>query len=128
MFKKQLENDLVKIFDIDKIRFDSVSESQEQAAIFVQVESVRSTITDKLQSYKVEAEVRLFARSEALPFGFLMKQIMQAPKEVSQRFFFYDLEENAGTFQNINERSFKFIYFYKNEFDPNRGELTELEF
>lgn len=128
MFKKQLEHDLLKIFGIDIIRFESVSESQEQAAIFVEIEKVISTIKEKEQLYRVDCRVRLFARSEALPFGFLMKQIQAADPNVSQKFFFYDLEENAGTFQNINERSFKFIYFYNSEFDPDRGELTEIQF
>jgi hypothetical protein len=128
MFEKSLQSSLKKIFDLDKVTYDSPSESLEQECIFIQVESSRNSIVDGRQIAKVTGKIKVYAQSEKLPYGYFSKKINGADPQLTYGFYFYDFEENKLGTNNLCERSISFVYFFDSQFDPDVGTLNELQF
>src|SRR5688572_6573931 len=124
MFEKSLEDKLKKIFDLDKVTYDRPSESQEQEAVFIQVENANCRVKDGRQLARVTGTLRVFARSEHLPYGYFAKKISEADASLTKNFFFYDFEENAGTYRDIVERSLGFLFLFDSQHDPEMGEIN----
>lgn len=128
MFEASLSDKLKRIFDLDKVTYASPSESQEQECIFIEIESAKNQIKDKRQVSRVLGKIRVFASSDKLPYGYFSKKIQAANTSDTRELFFYEIEENHGTFQNICERSLSFVYFYDSQYDPEQGTITSIEF
>jgi hypothetical protein len=128
MFEKSLKEKLQRIFEFKKATFDLPSETQEQECLFIQVESARPTIKDGRELAYVTGRIRVFANADKLPFGYFMKKLKSANQTDTKDLFFFDFEENAGTFRNVAERSLGFIYFFDSQYDPNLGTITSIEF
>lgn len=126
MFEKQLAAQLKRIFDLDKVSFDRPGQSQEQEAVFVEIESARARVKDKRQIARVTGTLRIFAQAEKLPYGYITKAIAAADPADTRGLFFYNFEENKGTFRNIAERSAQFLYLFDSQFDPNVGTLNQV--
>ena len=126
MFRETLKTKLKLIFDLDKVSYDLPSESQEQEAAFIQVDTARTQIKDGRQHAMVEGRIRIFANSDKLPFGYLAKKIKQASPTHTKDLFF-EPEQNVGTYLNIAERAMAFTYFFNSQYDPALGTLTSLE-
>ncbi len=127
MFESALSDKLMKIFDMKKVSFNLPSDMQEQETIFIEVDSSKNGIKDRLQVAKVTGKIRVFANQDKLPYGYFSKKIKEASNEDTKDMFFYNFEENAGTIQNITERNLGFIYFYTGQYDPSIGSITSLE-
>jgi len=127
MFEKSLSEKLMKIFDINKVSYSLPSESREQECIFIEVDSAKSNVKDKIFTSKVTGKIRVFANEDKLPYGYFSKKIAEADAADTKDFFFYNFEENAGTIQNITERNLGFIYLYSSQYDPSVGSITSLE-
>ena len=125
MIEKTLSSKLENIFGL-KATFNIPSDSREQECCFIQVDRSKSTIRDGLEIAQVSGKIRVFAQSEKMPFGFVAKKIALAETEDTKDIFFFDLEENAGVFNNIAERSLSFVYFYKKQYDPEKGEMNSI--
>lgn len=126
MFKKSLSAKLKRIFDIDKVSYDEPSESQEQEALFVLVEKSKNTIKEKKEIAFVQGKVLVFGSADKMPYGYFSKKIQEADAADTRDLFFYDAEENKGTFKGIAERSMSFIYLYENQYNPERGTMTSI--
>lgn len=128
MFEKSLKEKLGRIFAIKKVTYDAPSSAQEQEAVFISVENCRSSIKDKLEIAKVTGKVRLFVNSEKYPFGNMAKAIAAAKLADTKDLFFFGIEDNVGTYQNLVERSASFVYFFSSQYNPDRGQLNKVTF
>lgn len=126
MFEKTLVAQLKRIFEFDKVTFDQPSESQEQEAIFIDVKSAHSRVKDAREIAKVTGTLRVFAQLDKLPFGYFSKCIDKADPADKRGLFFFNFEENKGTYRNIVERSMEFLYLFDSQYDPALGTLTEV--
>ena len=124
MFEKTLKEKLQRIFDFKKSTFDLPGESQEQECLFIEVQNARPTIKDGRELAFVEGKLRVFANQDKLPFGYFMKRVKNADPADTKDLFFFDFEENGGTFRNIVERSLSFTYFFDSQYDPAMGTIT----
>lgn len=125
MFKQALGVTLKKIFDLDKVTFDTPSNANEQEVLFIEVESSKATIKDGAQIAMVTGRVRVFASLDKMPFGYFAKKIQEHPLDAKDLFFF-EIEESAGTYRNISERTFGFVYFFNSQHNPALGTLDSV--
>lgn len=128
MFKAELKAKLSRIFEFDlqKTTFDKPGESQEQEAVFIDVISSMNKISPPTESAKVTGRLHIFANADKLPYGYFSKKIKEADSADTKDLFFFEFEENKGTFRNICERSLSFIYFFEKQYDPEQGEITSI--
>jgi hypothetical protein len=108
------------------VSFDLPGESKEQEGVFVQVERSRNTIKEKQSIALVTGKIIVYANADKLPFGYFAKKIQEAAPADTKDLFFYDIEENAGTYKNIAERSMSFTYFFNSQYNPERGVMNEV--
>lgn len=127
MFETILKTRLKRIFDLDKVSFDRPSESQEQEACFIAVASAKCRIVDKRQLARVTGKLQIFASLDKMPYGYLTKAIAGADEADTKDLFFFDFEENKGTFRNITERSIGFVFLFDGQFDPALGRIDEID-
>ena len=127
MFKAKLKEQLTRILDLDKVSFDLPGESQEQEAVFIEVQSAKTRLRDGVQIALVRGTIHIFANSDKLPYGYASKRLAEARPEDTKKLFFFNFEENKGTFRNIVERSIDFLYLFESQFDPAVGELTSID-
>jgi hypothetical protein len=128
MFKTQIHDKLLNIFNVKKVTFELPSEAKEQECIFIHVDSAVSKVTNGRAIAKVQGTLSIFANGEKLPFGFFHKKINSANIDDSANFFFYNMDVNVTYFGNLIERKASFVYFYNEQYDPNNGEINELNF
>lgn len=127
MFESQLKSKLKEIFGIKKVTYDAPSEANEQECLFVEIVDVISGVKDTKALSKITGSAVLFGNADKLPFGFFAKRIKQARLQTTKDFFFYDLESNSRIYQNIVQRSFSFVYFFEEQYDPDQGTITSVE-
>lgn len=127
MFEKSLKDKLIRIFDFDKVTYDKPGESQEQEATFIDVTLAMCRVIDARQIARVEGKITVFANSDKLPYGYFSKRIAEADPEDTKDLFFFDFEENKGTFRNIAERSVGFRYLFDSQYDPAIGTITSID-
>lgn len=126
MFESSLSGKLQRIFDFDKVSFDRPGESQEQEGLFIEVESAKCRIVDGRQISRVTGTIRVFGQNNKLPYGYFSKCISEADPADTKSLFFYDFEENRGTFRNIAERAAGFLYLFDSQYDPAIGTLNQV--
>lgn len=126
MFEKTLADCLKRIFDFDKVTFDRPGESQEQEGMFVEIDTTRCRIKDGRQIARASGTIRVFAENNKLPYGYFTKCISEADPDDTKGLFFFDFEENRGTFRNIAERSMGFVYLFDSQYDPAVGTLNQI--
>lgn len=125
--ESSIKEKLKRIFGVNKVTFNLEGDAIEQDTLFVQAESSLGQIKDGLEVYRVSGQAFIYAQAEKFPIGFLPKRIKNADSNDTKDFFFYDLEGNSKVYQNLVQRSFSFIYFYSAEYDPELGEIEELD-
>lgn len=123
MFEKKLAEQVQKIFGISKVSFDTSGDSQEQEGIFIEISQARTRAKPSRQIAHVVGIIHVFAASNKLPYGFFAKAIEAAKPEDKRGFFFYNFEENKGTFRNIAQRSVGFQYLFDSQYDPAIGSI-----
>lgn len=122
-----MKNKLQRIFKVKKVSYDEPGESGEQEVLFVNVEDSNNRIRKGEEVAKVTGSCIIIGNAEKLNFGFFSKSIQEASPSDTKDFFFSDFESNTKRYQNLVQRSFNFIYFYKGQYDPKVGTITELE-
>lgn len=132
MFRASLQQNLEKIFGVKKVTYNAPSDVYEQDSLFVNVQEVTSRIAPGKSAYaRVMGNLTVYSHGARLPFGFFSKRIQAADSELTKDFFFFDLDVNAlnspARLQDISEIQGKFIFLYSSQYDPNQGELTDLE-
>lgn len=119
-----------KIFGVKKITMETPSDSFEQDTLFVHINSCKSKVTGNLFIAKVEGVATIYSQQGKIPFGFFQKKIDSAIPAHKDGFFFTgpdtDIESSPARRINICERQCGFVYLHKEQYDPNKGELTEL--
>lgn len=126
MFERSLKSKLQQIFAMKKATFDEPGESQEQDCLFIQVDRSRNSFKDGRAYSRVEGRLVVFAAADKLPFAYMSKSIAEHPDEAKD-FFFFEIEENTRTYQNIVQRSVSFVYFFNSQYDPAIGTITSIE-
>lgn len=121
MFERSLADKFKKIFDLSKVTYDLPGDSQEQEVIFVEVVTSKNSMKDGRFIAKVTGKIRVFCNIEKLPYGYFTKKILEANKADTKDLFFYEIEENNGTFRNIAERTMSFIYLFDSQYNPDIG-------
>lgn len=132
MFRKDLHDRLQKIFGFKKVTFQAPSESFEQETLFVQINSPRVKVTGSSIAARVEGTLIVFSQDNKMPYGFMQKRIEEANPDLTRPLFFSEIDIDVATsparLQNIHERRTNFLFLFKTQYDPNKGQLTELEF
>lgn len=131
MFREELKNSISKIFGVSKVTFESVGDKFEQDTIFIEIELAKSRPSIKKFTSIVTGSIVIYSQLDKLPYGFFSNRIEMASKELKKPFVFLNFEENVANspFAKINlvERRVSFVYLYKTEHNPERGEITSLE-
>jgi len=122
-----LREKLKAIFDVKRCTLNAEApDAVEQETLFVRVESSRGVIKDGRELYRVIGQAFVFGQADKFPIGYFPKRIKDASPADSTAFFFYDIEETTGVYQNLVRRSFSFIYFFDGQYDPDNGTITTL--
>lgn len=129
MYRKKLAAQLQRIFNIEIVRYDLPSESFEQEAIFIDIaDSKCKADTDGFSSARVRGSISVFLNSDKMPFGYMAKNIQRARVNDTKDFFFHNIEQNLKYYGKLVERRCDFIYFYREQYDPDHGTMNEIEF
>ena len=123
-FEATLKDKIKRIFDLDKVSYDAISESQEQECTFIQIKEARVRVQDAKEVGMIKGRLLFFSNSEKMPLDYFAKQIEKA--NVDAKDLFFEPVEHIGTLRNISERSINFTYLYDQQYDPNQGTLNEL--
>ncbi len=127
MFEAQLKSQLKNLFGLSKVTYDQVSDAtREQEGVFIEIDKANVRLIDARQIAHVTGQIRVFAQAEKMPYGFLSKRLAEASAADLRGLFFHDFEENKGSFMNIHERAFGFVYLFDSQYDPAVGTLTEI--
>lgn len=138
MFRKDLKEKLKLIFAAQDVRYEEPGNrakggdlpAGEQEVLFVEIDRAICQIkgTRPVEIARVYAKATMFGNQDKMPYGFFAKRIKQADSALTKDFFFNEIEENAGKYQNIVERTISFVFFYSGEYDPNQGTLNSVKF
>lgn len=130
MFELDLQRKLERIFGIKKVTYLSADPAApEQDCLFVEVESVATRMQAAgggRQTAKVTGTLLVFSQSERTTYGFFGKRVENANAE-DTRGLFIGRETNEGNIENVCARRVSFQFLYDSQYDPDRGELNELE-
>jgi hypothetical protein len=127
VFEATLEAQLKRIFRLKKVTFDRPGDSQEQEGLFVDVHKAKTKIRDGREIALVQGTIHLFVNADKIKYGFFSKALEEADVEDKKKLFFFNFEENKGTFRNICERSLDFLYFFDGQYDPALGSITSID-
>ena len=123
-----LEAAFKKIFEVEKVVYDTPGESQEQKCIFIEIEDAQNRFKDGRALSKITGNAIMFGQNDKLKIGFFSKAIAKAPSEATKDLFFFDFEENSKRYQNIVQRSVSFVYFFDTQYDPETGKIESVQF
>jgi hypothetical protein len=126
----KLKTDLQKIFGVKRVTFDMPEDgdSVEQDCLFISVDTGGTRAGEGQLKHKISGTLRIYCENEKAPPGFFAKRIEEADSALTKPFFFYDVEQVTPRYQNISERSARFLYLNLEQYNPSRGEITEVEF
>lgn len=136
MFRADLERRLKGIFGFAKVTFNSPSDDAdgafEQDCAFVEIDDCQSGAGFGAAHCKVDGTLRTFTQDDKMPYGFLVKKLRQAPPALSKDLYFYAIDTNVpnspSRIQNIHERRTRFVFLYIEQYDPDQGEITSVNF
>lgn len=134
MFEQALEDKFKKIFEIQRVRYDSpgVTTDQdnpgtnEQETLFVEITLSDNRIRDGVAHAKVTGKGHMTAQNDKMPFGYFSKCIAKHSADTGD-LFFYDFEENTRLHHNLIVRSFSFVYFFTSQYDPAIGTINQVD-
>ncbi len=140
---------LQKIFGIPKATMLAPDyDAPEQDTLFITVEDSVSKAGGKTSNVTARVKGFLTVFSQAmlsevqksngeadkamrLPLGYFTKRIHQADYALTKDFFFErerDVVGSPARVQNLHERQVPFTYLYSAQYDPDRGEMTDITF
>ena len=128
MVEKELSEKLLKIFKLKKVSFDDPGPAGEQECLFINIENSRPSIGDQLQKIMVQGSCAIFGTNEKLPIGYIPRCIQEANHELTKNFHFYEMETSTRRFKDKVQRGFSFIYFFRAQYDPDKGLIDEIQF
>lgn len=126
-----IENEIVEklkdIFGVE-VTFDLQSAAQEQAKLWVEIETPRVRITSGIQTARVTGTAIMYAQNEKATLGMMARAIEVAPESLTKNFFFEEPDGNSREYRNIVGRGFRFTYFFRGQFNPPAGTISEVDF
>lgn len=129
MFKKNLEQKVARIFNIPKVTYDMpADETREQGVIFIKVSACRAQVHKGEEAARVTGTISIYSQKNKLPFGYIQKCIEAASNEDTKDIFFHNTDENEDYLVDLSLRTTNFVFFYKGQYDPQAGTLSEVEF
>ena len=122
MYKRELEIDLLEIFDVKKVIFADISYGAEQDVLYCDISATKNDIKNGKEFAQFSGAVSMLAADEKLQKGWFHKRIALMNKEQNQKFFFSPQEDNIPFAHIANKllskSSVSFMYFYEGEFNP----------
>ena len=135
MFKKDLKKRLEKIFGFAKTTYDAPSEAFEQDTLFITVASSVARTGSGKATATVTGFLTVYSKKDSLPYGYFNKRIGQAQKEnpeLTKPLFFFDMDTDVANSParliDIAERRVSFKFQFSEQYDPEQGSLTEVNF
>lgn len=131
MFRKDLAERMHKIFRFKKTTTLAPSDAFEQDTLFIQINNPNARVTKNKITARVEGTLIVFSKANSLPFGYFTKSIEQAAPALKKNLHFspeIDVATSPARLQDIHERRVNFLYLYSGQYDPNKGELSTIEF
>lgn len=126
MMEERIKSKLSSIFGM-RAKLEAVGEHQEQDVMFISLSRNRSTFKGSNISYRIEGDVTIYTQINKIPIGFFNKKIDLANADDKSSFFFFNIDENNQySIQNLCEKKLSFIYIDQEQFDPSKGQITEL--
>ena len=133
MFRADLQRRIEEIFGFKKTTLNAPSDEFEQDTLFIEVNFGNTKVSGKQgsqQTARVVGRLIVYSQDNRLPFGFFAKRIDRASKDTTKPFFFYDIDlddpASPARIQNIHERTVSFVFLYESQYDPDKGQITEL--
>jgi hypothetical protein len=134
MFKADLENRLKTIFEMP-VKFEAPnygSEALEQDVVFVEVQKCRPRVQGDRILDKVMGQLVLFSRDDNVTFGFFTKAVERSTPAYRSGLSFFQMDtvlpESPARLQNLQETRSAFMFLYDSQYDPDKGELTSVDF
>lgn len=127
MFEKALAEKFKKVFGLQNVRWERPSESNEQEAVFIEVDTPMIRIRDGIEQARVSGRALVYVRGAKMPFGYFQKCIAAHP-EACRDIVFFNIDQDVKTYYDLVQRSFEFTYFFNSQFDPETGTLNQVTF
>jgi len=130
MFHKALEKDLLQIFGLKSLHYGTPAIGKEQDVLFVTIEDTKIKINKGKEIGRIYGRISVIGLIGKNRSGFLLKKIDLADIKITERFVFERTEVPivvTGYEERFNTYSVDFIYFYKSEYNPPAGKITEVE-
>ncbi len=113
---------------VDKATFDLTDkEVKEQNVLYVDVVNSVGTTKQGRAIFKVSGDIFIYAPNDKLTFGYFNKCLEKADPSDSLDLFFHKIDYSGEYMGNLVERRCSFVYFYSAQYDPEAGEINEIE-
>ncbi len=135
MFQKDLQARFQRIFQVPNTTFNAPDfNAPEQDTLFIEILTVRSRMSASdggRETARVLGAATLFSQNTRLPYGFFAKRVEQA-RSVDTKGLFFETEQDVAASParmiNLHERRLPFMFLYDSQYDPDRGEISEIDF
>lgn len=125
MFRDQLKEDCLAIFDLAKVVFDDIGEDKEQDVLYINVMDVKENFSDGHAFFRVSGTLGTIGLTDKNKYGYLFDRVKQFAKRdtnnILDRFKFWPKERNIN-FATMNsfytKTEIKFVYSIKLDYDP----------
>ena len=131
MIRDQLKKKLEAIFGLP-VTFDAPSDAYEQNKIFVEIQSGQDNAGSGRITARYMGSLVIYAKTEAMPYGFFGKKISDADPSLTNDFFFWGIDTNNLTsparYVNLTERRVNFKFLFRENYQAAQGRLTDVDF
>lgn len=125
MFREQLTNDCLAIFDLKKVVFDDIGEDKEQDVLYINIADVKESYGDGYAFFRVTGTIGTIGLTDKNRYGYLFDRVKQFAKRdtnhILERFRFWPKEKDIK-FATMNsfytKTEVSFMYSIKLEYDP----------
>lgn len=125
MFRDQLTNDCLAIFQLKKVVFDDIGEDKEQDVLYINITDVKEKFSEGYAFFRVTGTIGTIGLTDKNRYGYLMDRLKQFAKRdndnILDRFRFWRAERDIK-FATMNSFYTKtelgFMYSLKLEYDP----------
>lgn len=135
MFQNDLRRRFERVFGIPKTTYDAPNpEAPEQDTLFIEILTVKSRMSAAAggrETARVLGAVTVFSQAGRLPYGYFLKRIENAAPADKKNLFFepeQDVPGSPARYVNLHERRLPFLFLYDSQYDPDKGEITEITF
>lgn len=125
MFREQLTDDCLAIFDLKKVVFDDIGEDKEQDVLYINISDVKQNFGAGYAFFRVRGTIGTIGLTDKNRYGYLFDRVKQFAKgdsnNILDRFKFWPSERDIK-FATMNsfytKTEINFIYSIKLPYDP----------